>query len=110
MQAVAAAQGQAMRQARGMTGAPGNLPSQQPLSEGFTGVSRGGAAVLAATAAEVKLPELDPRTVERIWGKLPPQRVRDIMEGRAEKVPEQYRAMVETYFRVIAEKARRQAQ
>jgi hypothetical protein len=32
------------------------------------------------------------------------------MEGRREKVPEEYRAMVETYFRVIAEKARKSSQ
>jgi hypothetical protein len=40
------------------------------------------------------------------WGKLPPKLARDLMEAQREGVSGEYRAMVETYFRVIAEKAR----
>jgi hypothetical protein len=40
------------------------------------------------------------------WGKLPPRLARDLMEAQRENLSGEYRAMVETYFRVIAEKAR----
>ncbi|MBI3881555.1 MAG: hypothetical protein HY301_16025 [Verrucomicrobia bacterium] len=40
------------------------------------------------------------------WGKLPPQMASQLLEGSRESVSGEYRAMVETYFRVIADKAR----
>ena len=47
---------------------------------------------------------------EGTWGKLPPKLARDLLEARHRKVAEEYRRMVETYFRVIAEKARKKHQ
>ena len=41
------------------------------------------------------------------WGKLREQAAEDLSKGRREKVSEEYRKSVETYFRVLAERARR---
>lgn len=39
------------------------------------------------------------------WAKLPPKVAQDLMEGRREKISPEYRAAIETYFRLIAEKS-----
>lgn len=41
------------------------------------------------------------------WGKLREQAAEDLTNGRREKVSEEYRKSVESYFRVLAERARR---
>ncbi len=41
------------------------------------------------------------------WGKLPPKLAKDLVEGSRESVSSEYRSQVETYFRVIAERARK---
>lgn len=104
--AAAASQARSLRQARS---GEGLVPSRSPSSEGFAVVSRGGAAVLGqvgpvAVALPAREEQQEPEDLD--WGKLPPKLARDLLEGRREKVAEEYRAMVETYFRVIAEKAR----
>jgi hypothetical protein len=98
-----------MRQARGRASGRGLEPSQVAASQGFAEISKGGAAVRAQLLdVMAKLPDLPERRADsRVWGKLPPKLARDLMEGQREKVAEEYRAMVETYFRVIAEKARK---
>jgi hypothetical protein len=106
MSAAGAAQGQAMAQARG---GPGLMPSPMPFSEGYAGESKGGAAAEAVVGAFAALPEFKLAGKDRTWGKLPPKLARDLMEGRRERVAEEYRTMVETYFRVVAEKARKSA-
>ena len=64
---------------------------------------------LAPASQVVALPVTGPlpRLRKVDWGKLPEKMARELIEGRREKVPAEYREMVETYFRVIAEKARR---
>lgn len=47
------------------------------------------------------------RDEENEWGKLREQAAEDLTKGRREKVSEEYRKSVETYFRVLAERARR---
>jgi hypothetical protein len=101
MAAAAQAQASAMRQGR----APGQgqMPGQNPMSN-HPGQGKG-AAVEAGPMAEGNLPPnalLKPGD----WGKLPPRLARDLMEAQREAVGGEYRHMVETYFRVIAEKAR----
>ena len=40
------------------------------------------------------------------WGRLPPQLARELMEGQRDSGGGEYRSMIDTYFKVIAEKAR----
>jgi len=40
------------------------------------------------------------------WGKLPRRLAKDLMDSQQENVPAEYRAMVNTYFKVVAEKAK----
>ena len=77
------------------------------MSEGLSD-GAGGAAADATIGDYARLPDLG-KITRRQWGKLPPRLARDLMQGRREKVAEEYRQMVETYFRVIAEKARKKA-
>lgn len=47
------------------------------------------------------------RDENKEWGQLREQAAEDLSKGRREKVSEDYRKSVETYFRVLAERARR---
>jgi hypothetical protein len=101
MAAAAQAQAQAMRQGR--TPGQGQEPGQNPMSN-MPGQGKG-ASVQSGPLAEGQLPPgalLKPGD----WGKLPPKLAKDLMEAQRESVGGEYRHMVETYFRVIAEKAR----
>jgi hypothetical protein len=40
------------------------------------------------------------------WGKLPKQVAEGLSQGRNEKVSGDYRAQIETYYRVISEKSK----
>ena len=106
LQAAAQAQAQAMMQQRsqaGQPGAPSSAPGQSPFSNA-PGQGKG-AGVDAPPVAAGELPgQVLLRPGE--WGKLPPALARDLLEAQREGVSGEYRAMVETYFRVIAEKAR----
>jgi hypothetical protein len=101
----AEAQAQSMRQGRqpGQGQAPGQMPGQMPFSNA-PGTGKG-ASVNSGPLAEGQLPGsavLKPGE----WGKLPPRLARDLMEAQRESVSGEYRTMVETYFRVIAERAK----
>jgi hypothetical protein len=105
VQSAAQAQAQSMMQGRtpGQGQAPGQQPGQQPFSQA-PGTGKG-AAVNAGRLPEGVLPQnvvLKPGD----WGKLPPRLARDLMEAQRESVGGEYRNMIETYFRVIAERAR----
>jgi hypothetical protein len=108
VQSAAQAQQQAMAQSRsqgqpGQGQAQGNQPGQMPFSQN-PGAGKG-ASVEAGRQAEGQLPPgalLKPGE----WGKLPPRLARDLMEAQRESVSGEYRTMVETYFKVIAERAR----
>jgi hypothetical protein len=41
------------------------------------------------------------------WGKLPKQVAEQLTRGQGETVPAEYRSQVETYYRVIAERAKK---
>jgi hypothetical protein len=101
----AQAQAQAMRQGRTPGQAQqgqGQQPGQNPLSQSQTPGK--GASVDAGQLPEGAVPNALLKAGE--WGKLPPRLARDLMESQREGVSGEYRHMVETYFRVIAERAR----
>ena len=80
----------------------GQEPGQNPFSQSQTPGK--GAAVQAGQMPEGQLPNALLKPGE--WGKLPPRLAKDLMESQREGVSGEYRHMVETYFRVIAERAR----
>ncbi len=89
----ARAQATAMAQAR----AHGLVPGEAP---------RTGAA---AQAEGQPGPDAAPAPLPRVsddWAKLPPDVARELRAARAEAVPEEYRAMVELYFKAIAREGR----
>ncbi|MFM7057676.1 MAG: hypothetical protein ACKO2P_12225 [Planctomycetota bacterium] len=60
-------------------------------------------------------PEAQPFEVSRVnrlenanWGRLRGQAAEDVSRGRGEQIPEAWRGSVETYFRVLSERARKQ--
>ena len=79
------------------------MPGEKPTSESQgTGA---GAAMKSDELAVGGLPEL--RNLNNAdWAKLPPKLAQGLMEAQRENMASEYRAMVETYFRVIAEKAK----
>lgn len=99
----AAAQAQAASMRQGRTPGQGQMPGQNPMSN-MPGQGKG-ASVQAGPMAEGNLPAgalLKPGD----WGKLPPRLAKDLMEAQRESLGGEYKHMVETYFRVIGEKAR----
>ncbi len=106
-ESAAQSQQQAMSQQRSQgqpgRGQPGRQPGQAPFSQA-PGAGKG-AQVESGPLGQGELPEgLMLRPGE--WGKLPPRLARDLLEARREGVSGEYRQMVETYFRVVAERAR----
>jgi hypothetical protein len=99
----AAAQAQAASMRQGRTPGQGQQPGQNPMSN-MPGQGKG-ASVQAGPMGEGNLPAnalLKPGD----WGKLPPRLAKDLMEAQRESLGGEYKHMVETYFRVIGEKAR----
>lgn len=98
------AQAQSLQAARtaaaeGLPAQPGSEPTSQARS-----LATMGAAVEAGEIAVGDLPAA--RSQDNVdWGRLPPNQMRDLIEGRREAVSEEYRRMVEAYYRVLAEKA-----
>lgn len=99
MAQAAQAQAQAMRAQR----QGGNTPGQQPGSQ-QPGTGEG--AQLVATDHEPgELPILQAMRAAD-WAKLPPKLAQGLLEAQREGTAAEYRAMVETYFRVIAERGK----
>jgi hypothetical protein len=59
-----------------------------------------------AAGATGVLPALPNAGAGGTWGKLPPKMAQELSEGTREGVSGEYRSMVDTYFRVIADRAR----
>ncbi|HZE97820.1 MAG TPA: hypothetical protein VE981_12400 [Planctomycetota bacterium] len=100
MAAAAQAQAAAMRQGR--TPGQGQMPGQNPMSN--TPGQGKGASVQAGPQGEAALSNALLKPGD--WGKLPPRLARDLMQAQREPIGGEYRHMVETYFQVVAEKAR----
>jgi len=82
----------------------GNVPGQPPPS---TQPGTGDGAEMVATDGEPgELPYLQAMKAAD-WAKLPPKVAQGLLEAQREGTAAEYRAMVETYFRVIAERAKK---
>jgi hypothetical protein len=82
----------------------GNVPGDGPMTPGLAAQSDRGAQVKASAKAYDD-PGKGRERKDGEWGRLPAQMAKDLMEGRREGVDGEYRNMVETYFKVIAEQA-----
>ena len=83
---------------------PGSFKGMPPKMSQMA-ESKGGAGSPAPTPDGV-VPELV-ELKKGGWGKLPPKLAEDINKGLSQPIPEEYRAAVETYYRVIAEKSKK---
>ncbi len=86
-------------------------PTEQQAGEvaegGEEAVSKGGVQANAGALPRGALP--DARTARSgDWGKLPKQMAEQLSQGQREGVAGEYRNQVETYYRVIAERAKKQ--
>ena len=103
-QAAQAAQA-SMRQGRaqqGMAQTPGSLTSQSQQEKSEGGATAQGGPLdykLGATSQGLRRGE---------WGKLPKKLADQLTKGQQEAVAGDYRQAVETYYKVIAEKAKQQ--
>lgn len=99
MDAAAEAQLASMMNAR----AQGLTPGQQPIS---MAKAEGKGAAFSAEGMEFgALPQATGITRHE-WGKLPPKLAKDLMEARRSGVADEYKDMVDFYFRAVAEKSR----
>lgn len=102
MAAAAQAAANAMKSARSET--PSQKPGQETKSE-LLDRSEGG------TIAQGGNPYQTPGEVKNgkpgDWGKLPKQVAEELTQGQREAVAGEYRSQIETYYRVIAEKAKK---
>ena len=102
MAAAAQAAANAMKSARSET--PSQKPGQETKSE-LLDRSEGG------TIAQGGKPYQTPGEAKNgkvgDWGKLPKQVAEELTQGQREAVAGEYRSQIETYYRVIAEKAKK---
>ena len=102
MAAAAQAAANAMKSARAET--PSQQPGQETKSE-LLDRSEGG------TIAQGGKPYLTPGEAKNgkagNWGKLPKQVAEELTQGQREAVAGEYRSQIETYYRVIAERAKK---
>jgi hypothetical protein len=82
-------------------------PSDSPVSFSESAESPMGAALAAGDLPYQPLPGAAAAPGSE-WGKLPPQLAKDMMQGSRDTVAPEHRAMVDAYFRAIAERARKQ--
>ena len=83
-------------------GKPSGSPKASQQEESVGGAKLGGPG-----GPGTPLPGMVTAKGPKTWGKLPPKLAEDLSRGAAESVPEEYRQAVETYYRVIAEKAKK---
>jgi hypothetical protein len=92
--------------ARALDGLDRNQPAGEALAAAARAQARalGGGSKSGTTREERLLP---PTPVDREWAaRLPDHVARDLFESRREDIPAEYRQMVETYFKAVAERAR----
>ena len=95
--------------ANAMKTARSEAPSKQPSQEGKSELldrSEGGTLAQGAgksyqTPGEAKGSKIGE------WGKLPKQVAEELTQGQREAVAGEYRSQIETYYRVIAERAKK---
>jgi hypothetical protein len=84
--------------------APRMAPSQPARAASLE--SADGAALTDLAVPDFSLTPVS-RSEQEDWGQLRGKSAEDLTEGRRESVAAEYRKRVETYFRVIAERARK---
>ncbi len=100
MQDAAKAQQQSMAQARNSGQTPGLAQDSESQGDGMQGAFKA-----AKSAENGNLPDVEAMWTGE-WGKLPPKMAEGLLEARRENLSGEYRTMVETYFKVLAERAR----
>ncbi len=103
MQQAMQAQASAMATARNSGQVPGEQNMSPASNGGDTRPEEPKVAGPEGPDEPVKLAAISPKDE---WGKLPGRLARDLMDAKGENVPAEYRTMVETYYRVIAEKGK----
>lgn len=95
--AQAQAQGQPGQSQPGQPGQASQSQQGAQLQQGSSG------GTLSGTAAA----NLDGSKVGENWSKLPPKVAKDIIEAQRQGVAPEYRSAVESYYKAIAERARK---
>ena len=106
-QAQAAMAAAAQAAANAMKSARSETPSQQPSPEGKSELldrSEGGSV---AQSKPYQTPGEAKNGKPGDWGKLPKQVAEELTQGQREAVAGEYRSQIETYYRVIAERAKK---
>lgn len=106
------AQAQSMAQARAQGMVPGQQPQQQQTAQqgknqdGPSQASQDATGNLSQTQAQLLVPVL---AVEQggDWGHLPSRMAKDLTEASRQELSPEYRAAIESYYKAIAEKAKR---
>ena len=106
--ALAAAAQAAAAQARAERTAEAGQPGQpgQPQPGSLQAVSKGGSQSPSGAAQRGALAEAKNKAGD--WGKLPKQMAEQLAQGQREGIAGEYRNQVETYYRAIAEKSKKQ--
>lgn len=89
-----------------MAAARAQAQQQSALAANPTGYQQEGTPAYEGQAEAFLLQAVN-REEDKDWGMLREQAADDLTKGRKEVVSEEYRKSVETYFRVLAERARR---
>jgi len=106
MGSAAQAAAAAMRATRSQP--PSDQQNAATAKGGLQAVSKGGAqANAAAPGAGGLLPQAGLAAKNGDWGKLPKKMADQLSQGQQETVAPEYRNQVETYYRVIAERAKK---
>lgn len=92
------AQGNSPQASPGQSQAPSQASPESPSATGSGNSAAAGAYTLNA--------EADPDD-GREWGKLPPKVAKDIIEARRQGVAPEYRSAIESYYKAIADRARK---
>jgi hypothetical protein len=106
--ALAAAAQAAAAQARAERTAEAGTPGQpgEPTPGSLQATSKGGVQSPGANGPRAALAEAKNKASD--WGKLPKQMAEQLTQGQREGIAGEYRNQVETYYRVIAEKSKKQ--
>jgi hypothetical protein len=92
-----------MRQAR----AAGLTPGERPPNEGNSQEGNGEGAPVNVEAKPLgELPDLKRMKAED-WAKLPPKVAQELLENSRESMSPEFREQISHYFRIIAERARK---
>ena len=87
--------------------AQGQPGQSQPGQPGQASQSQQGAQLQQGSSGGTAAANLDGSKVGENWSKLPPKVAKDIIEAQRQGVAPEYRSAVESYYKAIAERARK---